>query len=103
MTLTVQLIDHPTLISTITTYIRIIPTNISPNLVAYGTSMITRGIQQDIIFNPGQYSVDPDEDTFDATVRFHSSPSQDVLLSDDFSSFFIEMEIHILLSNLYSI
>ncbi|CAF4317217.1 unnamed protein product, partial [Adineta steineri] len=32
-----------------------------------GTSMITRGDQQDLLLDPGTFSVDPDEDTFDAT------------------------------------
>ena len=30
--------------------------------------MITRGSEEDLILDPGRYSVDPDEDSFDATV-----------------------------------
>ncbi|CAF1680110.1 unnamed protein product, partial [Adineta ricciae] len=32
-----------------------------------GTSAITHGTQQDLILNPGVYSVDPNEDSFDAS------------------------------------
>lgn len=52
-------------------YVQIIPSNITPNLIRYGTSMIIRGSQQDLQFNPGSYSVDPDQEIFDARV---SSP-----------------------------
>ena len=31
--------------------------------------MMTRGQQQDILFDPGHYSLDPDEDAFDPSVR----------------------------------
>ena len=66
---TVQLTQRPQLVSTIQTSVRILRTAITVNLLPSGTSTMTRGQQQDIFFNPGQYSVDPDENAFDPTVR----------------------------------
>ncbi|CAF1506830.1 unnamed protein product [Adineta ricciae] len=45
-------------------YIRIISSNIIVNLVQLGTSMITNGNEQDLQIDPGQYSIDPDENMF---------------------------------------
>ncbi|CAF1190677.1 unnamed protein product, partial [Adineta steineri] len=67
LTLTVTLIDSPNLKSSSSVYVRITATGITANLVQLGTSMITRGDQQDLLLDPGTFSVDPDEDTFDAT------------------------------------
>jgi hypothetical protein len=33
--------------------------------------MVTSGSQQDLELNPGAYSVDPDEDSFDASVSLN--------------------------------
>ncbi|CAF4139161.1 unnamed protein product, partial [Adineta steineri] len=67
LTLTVTMIDSPNLKSSSSAYVRITATGITANLVQLGTSMITRGDQQDLLFDPGTFSVDPDEDIFDAT------------------------------------
>ncbi|CAF3967703.1 unnamed protein product [Adineta steineri] len=67
LTLTVTMIDSPNLKSSSSVYVRITATGITANLVQLGTSMITRGDQQDLLLDPGTFSVDPDEDTFDAT------------------------------------
>ncbi|CAF0785258.1 unnamed protein product [Adineta steineri] len=67
LTLTVTMIDSPNLKSSSSVYVRITATGITANLVQLGTSMITRGNQQDLLLDPGTFSVDPDEDTFDAT------------------------------------
>ena len=40
------------------------------NLVQLGTSMITSGHQQDLKLDPGTYSINPDENTFDTSVSF---------------------------------
>ena len=56
---------------TASVYVQITPSGITANLIRYGTSMITRGDQQELQFNPGSYSEDPDQETFDARV---SSP-----------------------------
>jgi hypothetical protein len=68
LTLSVQLIDKPSLRSSAFVYTRITPSGITANPVPLGTSMITRGSDEDLILDPGRYSVDPDEDSFDATV-----------------------------------
>ena len=68
-TLTITIINVSRLTSSSSVYVRIIPSgNIIPNLIQYGTSMVTRGNQQDLQLNPGQYSVDPDEHVFNTTV-----------------------------------
>ena len=50
-------------------YLLISPSGITANLVPLGTSMITHGISQNLHFNPGQYSIDLDDDHFNASVR----------------------------------
>lgn len=50
-------------------YAKINPSGITANLVPLGTSMITRGSTQDLLLDPGSYSVDPDESTFDTKVN----------------------------------
>ncbi|CAF1460939.1 unnamed protein product [Adineta steineri] len=67
LTLTVTMIDSPNLKASSSAYVRITATGITANLVQLGTSMITRGDQQDLLLDPGTFSVDPDEDIFDAT------------------------------------
>ncbi|CAF4191891.1 unnamed protein product, partial [Adineta steineri] len=67
LTLTVTMIDSANLKSSSSVYVRITATGITANLVQLGTSMITRGDQQDLLLDPGTFSVDPDENTFDAT------------------------------------
>jgi hypothetical protein len=52
-------------------YVQITPSSIVANLLQYGTSMITRGNQQDLQLDPGTYSVDPDENSFDANVSYN--------------------------------
>jgi hypothetical protein len=68
LTLSVQLINNPSLRSYAVVYTRITPSGITANPVPLGTSMIPRGSEEDLILDPGRYSVDPDEDLFDATV-----------------------------------
>ncbi|CAF0859705.1 unnamed protein product [Rotaria sordida] len=67
LTLTVTMVDSPTLKSTSSAYVRITASGITANLVQLGTSVITRGNQQDLLLDPGTFSVDPDEDSFDVT------------------------------------
>ena len=68
LTLTVIMTDAPSLKSASIAYVRITATGVTANLVQLGTSMITRGSEQDLLLDPGTFSVDPDEDFFDATV-----------------------------------
>jgi hypothetical protein len=56
--------------SSTSAFVKIIPSGITVNLIELGTSMITRGHQQDLKLDPGSYSVDLDRDTFDANVTF---------------------------------
>ena len=61
-------------LSTVAAYITINASTFTPTLVLRGTSLITRGRQQDLLLGPGIFSQDPDHDTFDASVS-HSLPS----------------------------
>jgi hypothetical protein len=54
--------------STTFVYVTIIASSIAANLMQYGTSLIVNGYQQDLKLNPGRYSVDPDSNTFNASV-----------------------------------
>ncbi|CAF1399077.1 unnamed protein product [Adineta steineri] len=67
LTLTVTMTKSPTLKSSSSAYVRITPTGITANPVELGTSMVTRGHQQNLLLDPGAYSVDPDEDSFNAS------------------------------------
>ncbi len=71
LTLTVTMVDFPNLNSASSAYVRITATGITANPVQLGTSMVTSGSQQDLELNPGAYSVDPDEDSFDASVSLN--------------------------------
>jgi hypothetical protein len=49
-------------------FVKIIPSGIAVNLVQFGTSMITRGNQQELKLDSRTYSLDLDGYTFDADV-----------------------------------
>jgi hypothetical protein len=66
--LTVTMISSSNLISSSSAFVRITPSGITANLVELGTSMITRGNQQELKLDPGTYSVDLDGYIFDANV-----------------------------------
>jgi hypothetical protein len=66
--LTVTMVNFPRVRSSSSVYVRITQSGIVANLIQLGTSMITRGYQQDLIFDPGTYSIDPDENIFNASV-----------------------------------
>ena len=80
--LTVTMTSSSMFNSSSSAYVQIIPSGITANLVPYGTSMITRGYEQDLILDPGTYSIDPDRNIFNATV---SSPCFIFLSSSSFS------------------
>jgi len=50
--------------------VKITPSNITANLIKYGTSMITSGHTKNLTLNPGEYSIDPDAEAsgFNASV-----------------------------------
>ncbi|UJR19382.1 hypothetical protein I4U23_022512 [Adineta vaga] len=58
---------NPTIQSSQSVFIQINPTGITANLVPLGTSMITSGYEQDLYFNPGNYSYDPDGFPFNSS------------------------------------
>ncbi len=89
LTLTVTIVDSPNLKSSSSVYVRITATGITANLVQLGTSMITRGSQQDLLLDPGTFSVDPDEDSFDASVCINSINGLENVLLIIFSFFLL--------------
>ena len=68
---TVTMTDAPNVTSSSVVYVQIIPTGVIANLLQMGTSMITRGSQQDLLFDPGTFSIDLDENSFDPTVNIN--------------------------------
>ena len=50
------------------TYVKINPSGPTVNLVQFGTSMITRESKKSFRIDPGQFSVDPDTNVWDASV-----------------------------------
>ncbi|CAF4231446.1 unnamed protein product, partial [Rotaria sp. Silwood2] len=64
LTVTMQIL--PQLTSSEVTYISIIPSPITVNLIRFGSSMISIGRNQTLILDPGSFSLDPDEVIFDA-------------------------------------
>ena len=71
--LTVTMSKYPTLKTSSSVYVRITPSGITANLVQLGTSMITSGYEQDLKLNPGEYSIDQDENTFNSSVSLNLS------------------------------
>ncbi|CAF1188688.1 unnamed protein product, partial [Adineta ricciae] len=65
--LTVTMVDMPSLQTTSSVYVHIIPSAVTANLIQYGTSMVTIGYNQDLLLDPGSFSVDLDESYFNAT------------------------------------
>lgn len=65
---TLMAYEFPTSPISKTTYIRIDPSGITANLVPLGTSMITHGHRQSLTMKPGEYSVDPNTNSFNKTV-----------------------------------
>jgi len=68
LTFTVTMVNSPSLTTSTSIYVQITSSDIIVNLLQYGTSMITSGHEQDLKLDPGTYSVDPDENVFNASV-----------------------------------
>ena len=66
--LTVTMSKYPLLKTSSSVYVEITPSGITANLVQLGTSMITSGRTQNLQLDPGTYSINPDENSFDSTV-----------------------------------
>ena len=74
--LIVSMVSATTMNSSMSAYVKITPSGITANLVPYGTSMITRGHQQDLYLDPGTYSADIDGNVFNASVSEQVSTSR---------------------------
>jgi hypothetical protein len=68
LTLDVAMAAYPSLKASASGYVNIIQSNITVIVIQLALSLITYGYDQDILFDPGTYSIDPDEDSFDASV-----------------------------------
>jgi predicted phage tail protein len=73
LNLTVTMSISSSLTSSASVYVQIKASGITANLVQLGTSMITNGHQQDLKLNPGMFSIDPDSNTFNASVSNNST------------------------------
>ena len=68
--LTVTIIDIPQLTSSSSVYIEIIQSIIMTNLVLYDTPMIKHDYQQNLILNPGEFSIDLNGIIFNTNVSY---------------------------------
>ena len=66
--LTVTMTNSSCLNTSVSTYIQIISSSIFVNSFYLGTSMITNGYEQDLLLNPGSYSIDLDNNIFNTSV-----------------------------------
>ena len=66
--LTVSMTFSSQLTTSAVTYVNIIPSPITVNLLQLGSSMITHGQQQTLTLDPGSYSTDLDSTLFNASV-----------------------------------
>ena len=73
LTLTIFMRHAPHLSSSASVYIKITPSNIMVNLVQLGTSIITHGYSQDLLLDPGTFSIDPDITFFNTDVSINIS------------------------------
>ncbi|UJR18151.1 hypothetical protein I4U23_005051 [Adineta vaga] len=62
--LIVTMIDYPSLKTSQSVYIRIIPSNPTAKLLPLGTSMIIKGYERNLTFDPGTYSMNSDNNVF---------------------------------------
>jgi hypothetical protein len=83
--LIVTMVASSNLASSASAYVEINPSGITANLVEFGTSMVTRGHQQDLLLDPGRFSVDPNGFTFNATVGYSYMNSLNIFLDFFFS------------------
>ena len=69
LTLTVTMQNSSSLASSADTWIAIIPSNIQINLIPSGASMISLGVEQNLLLDPGRHSIDPDQKIFSTNVK----------------------------------
>jgi hypothetical protein len=70
MTLAAKTSISSAMISSVSTYIKIIPSPIQVQLLQLGPSIIIQGKQQTLILDPGTFSIDPDQTYFNSSVSF---------------------------------
>ncbi|CAM2704890.1 unnamed protein product [Rotaria socialis] len=63
---TVSMSSRPNVLTSDYTYVQVVSSDIIVNLLMNGTLMITNGVAQSILFQPGAYSIDPDSNYFNA-------------------------------------
>jgi hypothetical protein len=66
--LTVSVSISSTIIESKSLFVQIISSDIEPHLIPYETSMITIGYEQDLKLDPGSFSIDPDQYSFNRNV-----------------------------------
>ena len=71
MTLTVTMVQVPSIKAEVSYFVRIKPSGINANLLKYGTSFVSSGEDKNLTFNPGLHSINPDESEFNASVSFY--------------------------------
>ena len=62
-TFTVRMVMYPAMVDSRTTFINITHSNVTANLVEFGTSIITNSYNKPLDLDPGSHSEDPDMDT----------------------------------------
>ena len=72
LTLTVTIIDFPTLTTSSSVYIEIVRSTMITNIISYNTLMITHDYQQNLFLNPGEFSFDVNAITFNKSVSYQS-------------------------------
>ena len=65
---TVTMIDFPALTSSLSISVQINQSMIITNLISFVTSMLTHDYEQDLVLDPGQYSIDLNSISFDSNV-----------------------------------
>jgi hypothetical protein len=65
-----KLVVTSNLTSSSSVFVQIIPSGMIANFFLLGTSMITNGYQQDLVLNPGRFSIDLDGYPFNASVSY---------------------------------
>jgi hypothetical protein len=94
--LTVRMVDLPALQTSSSIYLEIVRSNIITNLLAFDKPMVIHDYQQDLVLNPGEFSVDLNAITFYPNVSFKfQCHTNDVNL-------IVELGLFILLSDLFN-
>ena len=66
--LTVTMASVTSLTTSLSAFVKITPSGITANPITYGTSMVTRGHDQNLTLDPGRFSADLDGNVFNASV-----------------------------------